>query len=58
MPNWSHIAHEHLAVLRLPPEREIEIAKELARLETVYEDALSSIDRTAKICEALAEEAR
>jgi len=25
MPNWNHIMREHLSVLRLPPEREIEI---------------------------------
>jgi putative ABC transport system permease protein len=24
MPNWNHIVRQHLAVLRLPPEREIE----------------------------------
>jgi len=40
MPNWNHIVREHLAVLRLPPEREIEIVEELAlHLETTYEDA-------------------
>src|SRR5215475_11552190 len=43
MPNWNQIAREHLAVLRLPPEREIEIIEELAlHLETVYEDALEA----------------
>jgi hypothetical protein len=42
MPNWNHIMRQHLAVLRLPPEREIEIVEELAlRLETAYEDALA-----------------
>src|SRR5215470_12107550 len=41
MPNWNHIVREHLAVLRLPPEREIEIVEELAlHLEAAYEDAL------------------
>lgn len=41
MSNWNHIVRERLAVLRLPPEREIEIAEELAlHLEGVYEDAL------------------
>jgi hypothetical protein len=30
MPNWNHIVRQHLAVLRLPPEREIEIVEELA----------------------------
>src|SRR5262245_38180049 len=30
MPNWNHIVREHLAVLRLPPEREIEIVEEQA----------------------------
>jgi putative ABC transport system permease protein len=42
MPNWNHIVREHLAVLRLPPEREIEIIEELAlHLETAYEDAIA-----------------
>jgi predicted permease len=42
MPNWNHIVREHLAVLRLPPEREIEIVEELAlHLEAIYEDALT-----------------
>src|SRR5215217_9434508 len=41
-PNWKKIAREHLAVLRLPPEREIEILEELAlHLEAAYEDALT-----------------
>src|SRR5215468_3174388 len=41
-PNWNHIAREHLAVLRLPPEREIEIVEEQAlHLEAAYEDALA-----------------
>jgi hypothetical protein len=43
MPNWNHIVRQHLAVLRLPPEREIEIVEELAlHLEAAYEDALSA----------------
>src|SRR5262245_42519974 len=42
MPNWNHIVREHLAVLRLPPEREIEIVEEQAlHLESAYEDALA-----------------
>jgi putative ABC transport system permease protein len=42
MPNWNHIVREHLAVLRLPPEREIEIVEELAlHLEAAYESALA-----------------
>jgi hypothetical protein len=42
MPNWNHIVREHLAVLRLPPEREIEIVEELAlHMEAVYEAALA-----------------
>jgi hypothetical protein len=42
MPNWNHIVREHLAVLRLPPEREIEIVEELALyLEATYEDTLA-----------------
>jgi predicted permease len=43
MPNWNHIVRQHLAVLRLPPEREIEIVEELALcFEAVYEDALAA----------------
>src|SRR6266542_4008863 len=43
MPNWNHIVREHLAVLRLPPEREIEIVEELAlHLEAAYEDTLAA----------------
>jgi hypothetical protein len=30
MPNWNHIVRQHIVVLRLPPEREIEIVEELA----------------------------
>src|SRR5215470_2435921 len=42
MPNWNHIVREHLAVLRLPPEREVEIVEELAlHMEAAYEDALA-----------------
>src|SRR5215813_11791594 len=42
MPNWNHIVREHLTVLRLPPEREIEIVEELAlHMESAYEDALA-----------------
>src|SRR5262245_5650862 len=42
-PNWKQIVREHLGVLRLPPEREIEIIEELAlRFEAVYEDALAA----------------
>src|SRR5262245_54012844 len=42
-PNWKQVVREHLAVLRLPPEREIEIVEELAlHMETVYEDALAN----------------
>jgi predicted permease len=42
MPNWKHIVREHVAVLRLPPEREIEIVEEQAlHLEAAYEDALA-----------------
>jgi hypothetical protein len=42
MPNWNHIVREHLAVLRLPPEREIEIVEELAlHMEIAYEAALA-----------------
>ncbi len=42
MPDWKQIVREHLAALRLPPEREIEIVEELAlHLEAAYEDALA-----------------
>ena len=55
MPNWNHIVREHLAVLRLPPEREIEIVEELSlHMESVYEaagaDGLSEAEaRNAKL---------
>jgi len=40
-PNWNQIVREHLAVLRLPPEREIEIVEEVAlHLEAIYDEAL------------------
>ncbi|MGH9837922.1 MAG: ADOP family duplicated permease [Blastocatellia bacterium] len=43
MPDWKQIVREHLAALRLPPEREIEIAEELAQhLEAVYDEAISA----------------
>jgi len=43
MPNWNHIVREHLAALRLPPEREIEIVEEFAlHMETAYGDALAA----------------
>ena len=43
MPNWNHIVRQRLAILRLPPEREIEIVEEVALdLEAVYEDALAA----------------
>ena len=41
MSDWKQIVRGHLAPLRLPPEREIEIVEELAaHLEAVYEEAL------------------
>ncbi len=41
MPDWKQIVREHLAPLRLPPERELEIVEELAQdLEAVYEEAI------------------
>src|SRR5262245_58864670 len=54
MPNWNHIVREHLAVLRLPPEREVEIVEEFAlHMETAYEDALaaglSEAEATARV---------
>src|SRR6266540_2508316 len=48
-PNWKQIVRQHLAVLRLPPEREIEIVEELAlHFEAVYEDALADGFSAAK----------
>src|SRR5215510_15926762 len=42
MPNWIHIVRQHLAALRLPPEREVEIVEEHSlHLEAAYEDALA-----------------
>ncbi|HKC87787.1 MAG TPA: ABC transporter permease, partial [Blastocatellia bacterium] len=42
MPEWKRLIHQHLARLRLPPEREMEIAEELAEhLESVYIEALA-----------------
>ncbi len=41
-PNWQQIVRRRLAVLRLPPAREIEIVEEVAlHLEAIYDDALS-----------------
>jgi predicted permease len=41
-PNWKQIVRQNMAVLRLPPEREIEIVEEQAlHLEAAYEDALA-----------------
>lgn len=43
VPNWKRIVREHLAVLRLPPDREIEIVEELAlHFESAYEEALNA----------------
>jgi hypothetical protein len=42
MPEWKRLVRQHLARLRLPPEREMEIAEELAeRLDSVYSEALA-----------------
>lgn len=42
MPDWKKLVLQHLAPLRLSPEREIEIAEELAsHLESVYDEALA-----------------
>ncbi len=39
-PNWQQIVRDRLAVLRLPPVREIEIVEEIAlHLEAIYDDA-------------------
>src|SRR5262245_4221586 len=43
MPNWNHIMSEHLAVLRLPPERQLENVEEQAlHLEAAYAYALAA----------------
>ncbi len=43
LPDWKLIIRGHLAPLRLPPEREIEIVEELAQhLEAVYDEALAA----------------
>src|SRR5262245_12407743 len=57
MPNWNHIVREHLVVLRLPPEREIEIVEELAlHFEAAYEgalaDGLSEADAEARVLQS------
>src|SRR5262245_38456738 len=57
MPNWNHIVREHLAVLRLPPEREIEIVEEHAlHLEAAYVDApadgLSASEAEARVVQS------
>jgi putative ABC transport system permease protein len=42
MPNWKQLVRVRLALLHLPPERELEIVEELAlHLETAYETALA-----------------
>jgi putative ABC transport system permease protein len=42
-PDWNQFVCERLTVLRLPPEREIEIVEEIAlHLEAVYESALAA----------------
>ena len=47
-PDWKQIVRRHLAPLRLPPEREIEMVEELSlHLEAAYEDAL--IDRKSVV---------
>src|SRR5438093_13717631 len=41
MPDWKKHVRDHLALLRLPPEREMEITEELAQhLEAAWEEAL------------------
>jgi putative ABC transport system permease protein len=42
MPDWKQLVRAHLAPLRLPPERELEIVEELAlHLEAAYETVLA-----------------
>ena len=43
MKDWKQLVRQHLAPLRLPPERELEIAEELAlHLEAIYDAALAA----------------
>ena len=43
LPEWKRLVRQQLTPLRLPPERELEIAEELAlHLEAVYEMALAA----------------
>ncbi|MBI1761613.1 MAG: ABC transporter permease [Acidobacteria bacterium] len=43
MPDWKPLVRQRLALLRLSPEREIEIVEELVlHLEAAYEDALAA----------------
>ena len=42
-PNWHQIVRQRLAVLHLPPEREIEIVEELAlHFEAVYDEGIAN----------------
>jgi hypothetical protein len=53
LPNWNHIVRDHLAALRLRPEREIEIVEELAlHLDGAYEDALADVFPEEKAIDA------
>src|SRR5438093_1244442 len=43
MPDWSRYVHDHLPPLRVSPERENEITRELAlQLEQTYAEAIAS----------------
>jgi hypothetical protein len=45
MPNWNHIVREHLAALRLAPEREIGIVEEIVRRRRVIAGVFATIHR-------------
>src|SRR5262249_14140956 len=57
MPEWKRLVRQHLARLRLPREREMEIAEELAQhMEPVCSEALASgLTREAAQARALEE---
>ncbi|HZS10009.1 MAG TPA: ABC transporter permease [Blastocatellia bacterium] len=52
MPDWKQHVRNHLAPLRLRPERELEITEELAEhLEAAYEEALARGASERQACE-------
>jgi predicted permease len=57
MPDWKQLVRAHLAPLRLPPERALEIVEELAlHLDAAYETALAKgLSEEAAKAQALAQ---